>query len=177
LTPRAAWYSVLGNSGSEQHSFYVQSASSRYGQTCLHPGKNHIVTRRSGASAVSKWCINIPRTKSGFQFYNIQTLTLINKLHGTPCCVNNSKLPSWLRNFLLLWNPKVHRHVHQSQPLHPTLNQFHTVHPSTSHYSTIRFSVILQHTPAPLCKIVFLLRISNNNVALRATCPNPCYCI
>jgi hypothetical protein len=42
----------------------------------------------------------------------------------------------------LLWNPKVHYHVHNSLPPVPILNQMHTVHTFTSYFAKILSNII-----------------------------------
>jgi hypothetical protein len=42
----------------------------------------------------------------------------------------------------ILWNPKVHRHIHKSPPLVPTLRQMNRVHTSSSCLSKINLNII-----------------------------------
>jgi hypothetical protein len=43
----------------------------------------------------------------------------------------------------MVWNPKVHCHVHNSPPLFPILRSTNTVHTLTYHFRKLRFNIIL----------------------------------
>jgi hypothetical protein len=50
-------------------------------------------------------------------------------------------LPRWSKNFLLLWNPKVHRRIHKSYPRDPIMSHLNTVH--ITFYFSSRYILIV----------------------------------
>jgi hypothetical protein len=71
---------------------------------------------------------------------------ITNSMQHSPPWEANSHSAS--QNILrLLWNLKVHCHVHNSLPLFPTLSQMNPVHTFPTYFSQIHSNIILLSTP------------------------------
>jgi hypothetical protein len=103
-----------------------------------------------GDSLSSLFCIGfIPvtrelnRYKFGYQVYGTNSLTpwsrvLLEKLTVSQ---TSQEIPR------ILWNPKVHYHVHKGSPLAPILSEMHPVHTFTPYFTMITSNVFLLSIP------------------------------
>jgi hypothetical protein len=70
--------------------------------------------------------------------------------------------PNLSKNILLsLWNPKVHRRVHKSPPLDPTLRQLNPVRPIDPYLPKVQLNVILQIHFLKIQKVCAETRVHN----------------
>jgi hypothetical protein len=74
----------------------------------------------------------------------------------------------------LLWNPKIHYHVHNSPPLVPILSHAHPVHNFPPYISKIHFNIILPSTPTSF-NWSLPFRFPNESTACISQLSHPCY--
>jgi hypothetical protein len=77
-----------------------------------------------------------------FSYSLTHSLIELSPSRETANCAAPQKLPS------ILWNPKVHYHVHKSPPLVSILSQINPVHTIPSYLSEIHFNIV--HPPMSL---------------------------
>ena len=75
---------------------------------------------------------------------------------------------------LILWNPKVHYHIHKCPPPVPILSQIDTVHTLTSHFLKTHFNIILPFMPGSSKRSVFL-KFSHLNPVCTSPLPYTCW--
>jgi len=88
--------------------------------------------------------------------------------------------PSWETNQfsasqeipLILWNPKVHHHIHKCPPPVPVLRQISPVHTPTSHFLKICLNIILLYY-AWFFHVVSFALVSPPKPCI--CCPHTCY--
>ena len=90
--------------------------------------------------------------------------------------------PSWEANQFpasqeiphILWNPKVHYHIHKCLPPVPTLSQLNPVLTSTSYFLKIHLNIILPSMPGSP-KWFLSLRFPHQNPVNASALPHSCY--
>jgi len=105
--------------------------------------------------------------------------TLINYMGQISSWESNSSSASW-KIPSLLWNTKLHDHVHRSSPLVPVMSHMNPAHTISSCFFKIQPNVILPFTPGfskwllpfRLCDQNFL-RIYHVSHACYMSCPSP----
>ena len=75
---------------------------------------------------------------------------------------------------LILWNPKIHYHIHECPPPVPILNHLDPVHTPTSHFLKIHHNIILPSAPGSL-KWPLSLRFPHQNPTFASPLPHTCY--
>ena len=74
----------------------------------------------------------------------------------------------------ILWNPKVHYHIHKCLPPVPTLSQLDPAHTPTSHFLKIHLNIILSSMPGSP-KWSLSLRFPHQNPVYASPLPHMCY--
>jgi hypothetical protein len=71
------------------------------------------------------------------------TFHIYYELHGGDSFLRSNQALSHFRISKILWNPKVHYHVHKSPPMSPILSQINPVHNIQYCLYYIHFNIIL----------------------------------
>jgi len=90
-------------------------------------------------------------------------------------------VPQPVQKSPILWNPKVHYHIHKCPPPVPIINQINPVPDSLFHFLMTNFNIILPSTPRS-CKLSLSLGypyqnpVGNFPVSHTCHMPSPSYC-
>jgi hypothetical protein len=71
-----------------------------------------------------------------FVFISLTNFTELNRSWEAANFTATQEFPN------ILWNPKVHYHVHKNLPMIPILSQIYPVHTTPSYLSKIRFIIV-----------------------------------
>ena len=115
-------------------------------------------------------CDAIFRTISLLPWRRVVTLTYF--MQQTPGEVN--QFAASPENLHILWNPKVHYHIHKCLSLFPILSQLNSVHTHTSKFLNVHLNIFLPCMPRSP-KWTLSLRFPHQSPVYASPLPHMCY--
>ena len=130
-----------------------------------------VIKVEESLAVIKQYLINISNRFTALFTY-ILTYLLTCSMEQCPWETNRFKAGQEIPH--ILWNPKVHYHIHNCPPPVPILSQINSVHATTPHFLKIQLNIILPSMPGS-SKWSLSLRFPHQNPVHTSPLPSTCY--